>query len=234
MDSLYHWNVTDEPELLTPCSSCSTLVTEIPNPDDHSVHSPTAQITIILPNLVDRITINVVDIENFILLYVGTEITVTHLLIYLVSLHIDPGVTCINNLKLLHMGKQYSVLRWADLKLPQPSLAAVILRFSTFQLFISQNLTCPPLMASLDFLVTHSVAGLQVEEDWGSVTYADAMIKIIKKVLRRKLSVSSIEMSRTSRTSLHDSTTDVDETSRPMLKVRNSWKRAFRRKPETC
>lgn len=58
-------------------------------------------------------------------------------------------------------------------------------------------------------------------ESVSSVTYADAMIRIIKKA-SRKLSVS---LATTARSTTNDSSTDISVLEKPKRRVR--WKRAF-------
>lgn len=213
-------SVDEAMETLTPCLSCATLIS------DRECERDSGTVTIMLPNQVEKLTVQLEDVAAFTHKYATVEITTTHLLIYLFSLHLDPSITCINSLRLLHMGKLYSVQKVADLRRPHPLLTSVTQQFSTFQLFFSLNHVAPPLMVTLEFMVTRSDPRMPVDDD-NAVTYADAMIRVIKKALRRKLSVTSIEMARPSRISLNDSTTDVE--CEPRMKFRNTWMKVFRK-----
>lgn len=230
-------DLEDQWQLLTPCSSCNTLVGAESSDASFSRSDPQpTQITIILPNLIDRITISIDDVKEFVAdrLSSSPDVTVTHLLIYLFLRNQDSSISCINNFKLLHTGRQYAVQRQADLVKPLPLLTDIIARFPTFQLFISRYLTSSPIRLSIDALLT-----MTAENDYKAplsppVTYAESMIRMFKNTRRRRSSITSTESrmsSRPTRTRLNDSSTDVDENNLGQTKAKfgRPWKRVFRR-----
>lgn len=239
------YDVDEEWLLLTPCSSCATVVG--PQDDvgdlnaiDSSISSPisgpssTDQITIILPNLIDRLTFSINDVVHFVSQYLHPcpQVSVTHLLIYLLLQNLDSAVTCINNLKLLHTGKQYSVLTLADLLALLPLLDAITSRFSIFQLFISSNLSSPAITLDIESLLAKTTEISDTTIIPPAVTYAEAMVRSFKR-MRRSLSVVSSASRRASRTltnSLQDSSTDVEDVEMLLkTKLHRSWRRCFRR-----
>lgn len=244
--SIYlEYNGSDEWLLLTPCSSCETYVGPHDDPHDNprdltSSHSgdssqlPT-QLVIILPNLVDRITIPMEDVATFVEGYLDPcpPVTVTHLLIYLRLRNVDSAVTCINNLKLLHTGKQYRVMNVRDLQAPLPPLHEIAARFPIFQLFISPHLTSPAITLDSEKLLAKTTKVLDPADTEPATTYAQAMIKSFKKMKRKRLLTTSLVTRRSSRiltTSLHGSSTDVEENDQ-LVKgaLRLSWRKCFHR-----
>lgn len=215
---------SDSWQLLTPCSSCNTFVhEEAENVGDH--------VTIILPNLVDRINVSVRDVELFVSnrLVPSPDVTVTHLLIYLFLKNTDTSVTHINNLRLLHTGRQYTVQKIADLMRPLPTLMEVTERFSTFQLFVSLNCPFTPIRYSIDSLLQKTTEEYKEEEEYAT-TYADTIIRKIRRV--RRLSLATVS-SRNGpvRTNLNDSTTDFEELDLVHAKPKfRTLRRVFRRR----
>lgn len=229
--------------LLTPCDSGNTLVgceTRVALPTSN----PTPElvpITIILPNLIDRVTVTMEELRAFVALHVSpppANITINHLLIYLFLQNQDTSVTCINNLKLLHTGRQYTVQQMSDLRRPSPALAEVMASFPTFQLFLTTILNFPQIRCSVDTLLYKSNHSSRKASLAPPVTYAESMMRILKKTSRRRSSSDPAEPRRPSwptRTALNDSSTDVDEIclDQTKSKFRRPWKRVFRRQSLT-
>lgn len=246
--SIYlEYNGNDEWLLLTPCSSCETYVG--PHSDPHEdPHDPTSsdsgdssqlptQLVIIFPNLVDRISIPMEDVATFVDGYLdpSPQITVTHLLIYLHLRNLDSAVTCINNLKLLHTGKQYRVMNVRDLQAPLPPLDEIAARFPIFQLFISPHLTSPAITLDIGKMLAKTAEVLDPADLEPATTYAKAMIKSFKRMRLKRLLAKSLVTRRSSRvltTSLHGSSTDVEDND-PLVKggLRLSWRKCFHRAP---
>lgn len=229
----------DQWQTLLPCSSGYTVVGLAADPPiSRSVsqfsHHP--QLTIILPNLIDRISVSMSDVQLFVEDTTATpcEITMTHFLIYLLLQSTDSSVTCINNLRILHMGRQYSVLLLKDLTKPLPALAEVAAKSCSFQLVVPTSLQSTPITLTIPNLILKTTETSTELDSGAPVTYADSMVRIFRKALRRKLSVSSALSRRSSgptRTALNGSSTDVEEIDlgQAKPKQRLSWKRVFRR-----
>lgn len=221
MASLY--DLDEEPTSpLSPCSSCDTYVPTSP------AQACPAPLTIICPNLFDRISVNIEDVEQFVALRLhrSVDVTVVHLLIYLFSRNTDPAVTMVNHLRLLHTGKQYAVQRLADLLNSNALLKDVTAQFSTFQL-VKTSAVATPLMLTLDALVARTTLGPAPPPPDVPVTYAEAMVKKIRR-FRRKLSASSIDYV-PARTTSRDSTTDIKDVDGRPSKIGITLKRVFRR-----
>lgn len=240
----------DEWLLLSPCSSCETYVgphdipheIETPHSSPHDItinsnpsDSASKQLTIILPNLVDRVTISMGDVEEFVSGHLDPcpQISVTHLLIYLLLRNLDSAVTCINNLKLLHTGKQYRVLTLQELEGPLPPLEEVAARFPTFQLFISPHLASPAISINTGMLLAKTAEGPNTPEMISATTYAESIVQSFKRMKRKSL-VSKNSVGRRSSavltTSLQNSSTDVEEKELlPKGSLRRSWRWCLRR-----
>lgn len=122
------------------------------------------------------------------------------------------------------MGKHYGVRTLSDLSQPQTLLLQLCHTFPTFQLMYSPNLVSVPLNLPVGDLVrrTSHVVFPRADSD-KAVTYADAMLKLIRKSLRRKLSVVSMD---STRTVLRESGSDVEDAG--CGTKQRSWKRMFR------
>ncbi|QFZ29550.1 hypothetical protein EJF18_60060 [Clavispora lusitaniae] len=185
-------------------------------------------VTIIMPDFISRVSVSMNSIASFVAQYTpqAVEISVTHLLLYTFATHVDDPNLCINHLKLLHLGKQYSIQTLSDLHQPQPPLQSICSRFATFQLFITDNLVSVPLALPMSDLIQRSLHVVRSSDPDRPVTYADAMLRIIRKRSRRKSSVSSVASSRTSGASV----TDVEEPQSDAdisRKMKATWKRFF-------
>lgn len=178
---------------LSPCSSSETLMTiaSLQTPDTESIvntateaHSPAEPtLAVWLPNLVDKWDVKVADVENFVasVLNQNVDVTFLHLLIFL-YFKLNERLECINQVKLLHAGKQYSVLRKSDLSRRMPLLREAAQRYSTFQLFVSNELRCAPFNLLDDELIQQAALYSSHLYDNASVTYAEAIIKLIKRL----------------------------------------------------
>lgn len=178
---------------LSPCSSSETLMTLAslqPSNAQSNVTAATEQSVILepkvvvrLPNLVDKWEVTVAEVEEFVkaALNQDVEVTVLHLLIYLYS-RLNEGPEYINQVKLLHAGKQYNILRKSDLSRRTPLLHEVSAQYATFQLIIADELRCQPLsLLNAELLQQATLYYTQLFEA-GSVTYAEALFKLIKKL----------------------------------------------------
>lgn len=185
------------------------------------------EITVIMPDANERVKIHCDQIAQFVAGYThqSLQLSVFHLLLYLLANHTRDPAICINHLKILHMGKLYGVQTLSDLQQPQALLQQVCCQFATFELVYTTNLVSVPLALPVENLVVRTSNIVYPRRGSNSVTYTDAMLRIIRKSLRRKLSVTS--MDRATQTVLRGSGTDVDDTdgcSKP-----RSWKRMFRK-----
>lgn len=202
--------------LLSPCSSGGTYVES----------ASAREITVLLPNQIDKVFVLTEELENFVAANTNTavDLRVTHLLLYLFAKNVDPSARYINNLKLIHRGRFYTVQRPQELQASLPLISEIVQSSPTFQLFVTQQLKCAPMAMP----VREMVQKVAPPDPWDtpSVTYAEAMVKLIRKTSRR-LSISSLASA--TRSSLRDSATDVEDDERPSLKFRNSIKRIFKR-----
>lgn len=207
-------------EPLSPCSSCATLVYQ-----EETDAAESAGFTIICPNLIDRITVTNEDLEEFVSDHLGycRDITVVHLLLYLFSRNVDPDVRAINNLRLLHTGKQFTVQRPIDLQIIKVPLNTVARQFKTFQLVKTLNSTTPPLSMSIQSMVTTTEEPALPKSE-PLVTYVESIVKKARR-LRRRLSATE---NAPARTKLRDSETDVENDESHSSKFAHSFKRVFK------
>lgn len=212
-----------------PCSPCSSGSTCVHNAQ---YVPPTTSdcITVFLPNLVNRISVAVDDLEKFVddRLDRHVDVTIMHLLVYLFSVNTDPEVTHINDIKLIHKGKPYTIQRMCDLQDRLPRIRDMVAMFPTFQLIISSANVRSPIKVSVDVML--SKMSTAAENDLSpSVTYAEAMVKLFKK-LPRKLSIGLLDsQATTARYALRNSATDDEDNVRARCKgkLHKSFKRIF-------
>ncbi|KAM9923375.1 hypothetical protein OXX59_005216 [Metschnikowia pulcherrima] len=208
-----------------PCSPCSSGSTCIYNGSVPAGQS----LTIMLPNLIQRFSVTISEIEAFVSnrSHRPVEVTISHLLLYLFATSADPNVEHINNIKLLHRGRPYRIHRVSDLHEKLPSLADVAEQAPTFQLMITPH-ACSPLKMTVDAMLLKLASTAEnTPASSVSVTYAEAMVKLFRNTTR-KSSISSVE-SRATRYASRDSGTDVEEeTPRAKHKFKDSVKRIFR------
>lgn len=171
-----------------------------------------------LPNLMETKTIQIEDLEEFAAPYVapGEDLTTLHLLIYIFAQNWTNNMAHISDIKLIHMGKQYKATRLMDLHSEHPTLQSVAGRFPNFQLFVTPNQVHPPVVLSVDELMERSKAP-KVPEEEVPVTYADAMIRLIRRASHRKGSVLSAT----------DSHSELSDYSRKRNKFKHSWRKVI-------
>lgn len=243
--------------MLSPCSSSPTLFPECCENQimesfantNHSLFEPndvlplenttqelrgTAEgkdFTIIMPDLNERVRIHLDQIKLFVAQHtrLKLQLSVFHLLLYILAHHTHNSTLCINHLKLLHMGKLYGVQTLGDLQQPQALLQDICRQFTTFQLMYTLKLVSVPLALPVGDLVARTSNIVYPRPDGiVAVTYTDAMLRILRKSLRRKLSATSLDLPCAVQTMLHDSGTDVEDGEQSGKKLR-SWKRMFRK-----
>lgn len=181
---------------LSPCSSTDTLITlnsvamaSSSSTNTTATGSAMSQVqtertmTVWHPNLVDKRVVTISEVQNFVfdILKKNVDITILHFLIYLFATSADEDTRCINQLKLLHAGKQYTLQRTSDLSRRSPLLKDVITHFSTFQMFRSDELRCPPLTLLASELIEQTTCFYEKSCEDAPVTYAEAIYKLIKK-----------------------------------------------------
>lgn len=205
--------------VLSPCLSTSTFVPGKTFPAAR-VEEGTAltEIRIMLPNLMETKTIQIEDLEEFAAPYVapGEDLTTLHLLIYIFAQNWTNNMAHISDIKLIHMGKQYKATRLMDLHSEHPTLQSVAGRSPNFQLFVTPNQVHPPVVLSVDELMERSKAP-KVPEEEVPVTYADAMIRLIRRASHRKGSVLSAT----------DSHSELSDYSRKRNKFKHSWRKVI-------
>lgn len=195
-------------------SPCSTLCEE----------SPENSVTVILPDMVTRKQYSIRQIEQFVLDHVAPpspRLQIAHLMVFIFSQNLDDSISNVSEMRLLHMGRLYDAHSPHDFY-RMPYLDSVAGNFAVFQL-LARPSTISTLPANIGEIL-HKLLNSQGRgraESVSSVTYADAMIRIIRKA-SRKLSVS---LAATARSTTNDSTTDISVEEKPKRRVR--WRRAF-------
>ncbi|WPK27731.1 hypothetical protein PUMCH_005128 [Australozyma saopauloensis] len=190
---------------LSPCSSSETLLTLAsitPQQQNRSFSNVTAAsepillpdspsepyVTVWQPNLVDKQVVTVSEVERFVHSKMGREVDVTiiHFLVYLFAAAEEQDRGYINQWKLLHAGKQYHLQRISDVCRRTALLRDVAAQYSTFQLFHSAELRCPPLSRLVEDLLQEATDYNAKSYDDVCVTYADAIVKMFKKSKHRQ------------------------------------------------
>lgn len=214
---------------LTPCSSGQTLkntenefeTTPEPITSDHFEEvSPTntrgndlgedIEFTIILPDFIHHQQIKLSSLFEYI--HASTDapvyksyqdLTVHHLITYLFDqiLH-DSNLLYINQIKLMIMGKAYSISNLVDLAYPASYLAnfkliSILSTSKVFQLFIIPKENLLPLKLPIQTILfkLHNIQVCSVDSTYNptsdfSATYADAVLKTFRKV-RKSISSNS-------------------------------------------
>lgn len=182
-----------------------------------------------MPDGRDRVSITMDQIGQFVTQHAHQplSLTVFHLILYLLANHARDASVCVNHIKLFHMGKQYAVHTLGDLNQPQALLQHICRHFCTFQLMYTANLVSVPLALPVEDLVRRTAHIVTPSDPDSAVTYTDAMRRIIRKSLRRKLSVASMESA--AQTVLRGSGTDVEDAGLCGAKGQRLWKRMFRK-----
>ncbi|PSK33697.1 hypothetical protein C7M61_005250 [Candidozyma pseudohaemuli] len=211
--------------VLSPCLLTSTVVPgkTLPYGETTTRELPTPnQLKVMLPNLVETKNVDYASLEAFVSRYLGDDIvpTMLHFLVYLYAQNWNHDMGAVSDIKLLHMGKQYRLTRLMDIHNDHPTVLSVASRFPNFQLFVTPDQVLPPVTLPVEELMARSQASKTPEEEI-PVTYADAMMRMIRRALHRKLSVALAGSGSTvSRTSLSSS-----ENSRKRSKLKQSWRK---------
>lgn len=181
---------------LSPCSSTDTLISlnSVAMASTSSTNSTTTgsavlhvqaenTMTVWEPNLVDKRVVTLSEVENYVydILKERVDITILHFLIYLFATSSEEDREYINQIKLLHAGKQYSIQRMSDLSRRSPLLKDVVSLYSTFQMFRTDELRCPPLKLLVSDLMKQTTSFYAISCQDTSATYAEAIYKMIKK-----------------------------------------------------
>ncbi|KAF3987773.1 hypothetical protein FT663_03682 [Candidozyma haemuli var. vulneris] len=221
----------DSLSLLSPCSSTSTIVPGKCFPAARpSAQPPLSEIKVMLPNLTETKTVEIADLERFVERYIGAGVAVTtlHLLVYLYAQNWTQHMTFVSDIKLLHMGKQYRLTRLMDLHSEHPSLVSVASRFPSFQLFVTPDQVSPAVTLPVQELMARSMAP-KVPEEEIPVTYADAVIRMIRRASHRKSSVTSTTSSGTAASESgqvsRTSSTGSSVNPRKRSKIKHSWRK---------
>ncbi|GEQ69003.1 hypothetical protein JCM33374_g2673 [Metschnikowia sp. JCM 33374] len=223
----------------SPCSSGTTCANEGDSPpSDFPPPDSNQCITILHPNLIDRFPVAFCDLENFVTGRIGrnVDVTIVHLLIYLFSENLGPPVAHINNLKLLHKGRPFSIQRAYDLSGRSPLIKDLIDRFPTFQLTVTATPVRAPLKMTIDSMLLKASAAVENFQS-PSITYAEAVVKMLKGSTRKSSDASLDSRSSPTRYASRDSATDAEtednEYCRPKTSLRNSLKRMFKKPRES-
>lgn len=210
--------------ILSPCLLTSTVVPGkcVPVPERSTLELPAPdQIKVMLPNLVEAKTIEFSALESFVDRYLGDVApTMLHFLTYLFAQNWTNNIVHVSDIKLLHMGKQYRLTRLMDVHGEHPTVLSVASRFPNFQLFVTPEQVNPALTLSVEELMARSTAQ-KMPEDEIPVTYADVMMRMIRRALHRKLSVALAGSGNTfSRTNLSSSNSSGKKN-----KLKQSWRK---------
>lgn len=131
----------------------------------------------------DKRVVTLSEVEKYVrdILKKDADITILHFLIYLFATSPDAETGYINQLKLLHAGKQYTLQRTSDLSRRSPLLKDVATHFSTFQMLRLEELRCSPLTLLVSELMQLTTSFYARSCEDAPVTYAEAIYKMIKK-----------------------------------------------------
>lgn len=180
---------------LSPCLSGETLDTGGP------------QICIVSSNLRDRWTVSLREVLAYTTSFLVNKdldidhLTSHHLVLYLYANKPEtfPHIDKINQIRLLHLGTSHSITSLVSVSFPavileRYTLEKLRLRSAVFQLSVVPEDRVPPFEWSSDLIYSKLMEVLYTnvdEYDDVPVTYAEAMVRLLRKAKDRKASVSS-------------------------------------------